>query len=741
VECLEGRTLLSFGTGGVVTTQVNGSEVSQGFAVAIQAADQKIVAGGDTQYPDIFALARYNTDGTLDSTFGSKGVVTTSFGNSDYPQVNSILVQPSNGKIVAGGIEYYLNTRTYSYQAQFVLARYTASGSLDSTFGKGGKVTTLFPSYGGYGQAGINTVLLRSDGEIVAVGGANESAWKDDYVALALYKSNGALDTSFGSSGTAVDTSLDTSTSSPNSGGGTTTVYTYFSPSGGALESDNSILVAGSHVTETTVTNSSGTLVSDTINESDLALVHYLTTGMRDSSFGTNGIVITPITPTGVTMSNASGSNVLVQPNGAIVEVGTAAGPNGHTDFLLARYNANGSPDTSFGGVGYALVDLGATSSGDSVVLQPNGQIVAAGLVGTSFNQSGAGATSGFATVRLNTDGSPDTTFGTGGAVITQVLYDDLYAVAAGLETINGQTMIVDAGTAQLALNNGTEDFALVRYNPASLDATIAAASASPNPVNYGQSVTLTATVTANASGAPTPTGSFDFFDTTTGKDLGSANLSGGVAALSIKPTLPIGTQTITVSYSGDGNSLRSTTNVTITVARITNSLLLSASPNPSNYGQSVTFTAAVSANPQPATPTGSVDFFDTTTNTDLGSVTLAAGSAALTTSALPVGTQTIMASYSGDGNYLASTSSVTVTVNSGSASPALSTQAASTTTGLMGIISMSSPVNPPLSSLSIGPVGSAPAAAPTIPEPGLVLQALESPDFLETVLPGRRRQ
>jgi uncharacterized delta-60 repeat protein len=160
VEHLEGRTLLSFGTGGIVTTQVNGSAASQAFAVAIQPADQKIVAGGDTQYPNIFALARYNTDGTLDSTFGSKGVVTTTFGNSDYSQVNSILVQPSNGKIVAGGIEYYLNTRTYSYQAQFVLARYTASGSLDSTFGKGGKVTTLYPSYGGYGQAGINTVLL-----------------------------------------------------------------------------------------------------------------------------------------------------------------------------------------------------------------------------------------------------------------------------------------------------------------------------------------------------------------------------------------------------------------------------------------------------------------------------------------------------------------------------------------------------------------------------------------------------
>ena len=82
VESLEGRTLLSFGTGGIVTTQAIGNGASQAFAVAIQPADQKILAGGDGQ-PNAsgsadFSLVRYDTDGTLDSTFGKKGVVTTS---------------------------------------------------------------------------------------------------------------------------------------------------------------------------------------------------------------------------------------------------------------------------------------------------------------------------------------------------------------------------------------------------------------------------------------------------------------------------------------------------------------------------------------------------------------------------------------------------------------------------------------------------------------------------------------
>ena len=76
-------------------------------------------------------------------------------------------------------------------------------------------------------------------------------------------------------------------------------MYKYFNPSGGALESDNSILVAGSYVTDTKVTNSSGTTLSWTTNEQDLALVHYLANGTRDLSFGTNGIASRPLRPPG----------------------------------------------------------------------------------------------------------------------------------------------------------------------------------------------------------------------------------------------------------------------------------------------------------------------------------------------------------------------------------------------------------------------------------------------------------
>ncbi len=172
VESLEGRALLSFGTGGIVTTPVNGS--AQAFTLAIQPADQKIVVGGDTGSVEngSFALARYNTDGSLDSTFGTNGVVitpfTTSLGN---PQVNSLEIQPSNGMIVAGGTDFYFVKKTLSYDSEFALARYTTDGSLDSTFGSGGEVVTSFPASDG--EVNLNTVLLFSNGEILAVGAAN----------------------------------------------------------------------------------------------------------------------------------------------------------------------------------------------------------------------------------------------------------------------------------------------------------------------------------------------------------------------------------------------------------------------------------------------------------------------------------------------------------------------------------------------------------------------------------------
>jgi uncharacterized delta-60 repeat protein len=573
IDHLEGRTLLSFGIGGIVTTPVNGS--SQAFAAAIQPADQKIVVGGDTDKVEngSFALARYNTGGTLDSTFGTSGVVITSFSTAlGNPQVNSLAIQPSDGMIVAGGTDFYFVKKTLSYDSEFALARYTTGGSLDTTFGTSGEVITTFPSADG--EVNLNTVLLTSSGEILAVGAANyNNNGVGCSVALALYKSTGALDKGFGSSGTVVDTSLNTSTSAANSYGGTTTVYQYFDPASGVLESDNSILVAGSYVTDTKVTNSSGTVLSWTANDSDLALVHYLANGTRDLSFGTNGIVITPITPPGVTTSSASGTNVVVQPNGAIVEVGTAVGSSGYNDILVARYNANGTADTSFGSVGYVLVDLGSSAgySDTTVALQPNGQIVAASSMATSFfpPPGDAPLTYGFATVRLNTDGSLDTSFGTGGTVVTQVLYDDSESNEVALETINSQTMIVDAGTAES--NGGPSCFALVRYAPnGNPDSGVLVTQQPPASVAAGSAFGLTVEAedsSGNLLSSFNGTMTVALANNQSGATLGgtlTATASNGVATFSnLSLTTAASGYTLDVSASGLGEDVTSAVTVT----------------------------------------------------------------------------------------------------------------------------------------------------------------------------------
>jgi len=157
----------AFGTGGLVTTAVNGLA----FSVAIQPADGKIVVGG--LYNGAWLLRRYNANGSLDTTFGSNGngeVITYLPPGDD--RIESVVVQP-DGKIVAGGrADYapspYGTTQTYP---EFTLVRYNSDGSLDSTFGSGGIVHTLWPGTGG-GAGDIHALALQGNGQIVAVGAA-----------------------------------------------------------------------------------------------------------------------------------------------------------------------------------------------------------------------------------------------------------------------------------------------------------------------------------------------------------------------------------------------------------------------------------------------------------------------------------------------------------------------------------------------------------------------------------------
>jgi fibronectin-binding autotransporter adhesin len=185
---------------------------------------------------------------------------------------------------------------------------------------------------------------------------------------------------------------------------------------------------------------------------------------------------------------------------------------------------------------------------------------------------------------------------------------------------------------------------------------TTSAATSSTNPSVYGQSVTITATVTAVAPGNGTPTGSITFLDGSNA--LGTATLSGGKATFKTA-ALAAGQQTITVSYSGDGNFVASTSGpLTQIVNQSATTSKVTSSANPSVFGESVTFTATVTAvAPGSGTPTGSVTFMDGSTTLDTG--TLSGGTATFSISTLPAAAHSITVIYGGDTNFLTSTSAV----------------------------------------------------------------------------------
>ncbi len=288
----------SFGTNGIVITLISGSIQSNINSIAIQPNGQIVAAGFAIIGANEFALARYNTNGTLDTSFGTNGVVTTSISGSNFSQINSITMQ-SNGQIVAGGYA----TQIVSGINEFALARYNPNGALDTSFGTNGVVTT---SISGSTNNQINSVLIQSNGQIVA-GGSTIINGASEFV-LARYNSNGTLDSSFDTNGIVI-TSINGSTSSG--------IFSI------AMQSDGQIIAAG---------GSSG----------ELALTRYNTNGSLDTSFGTDGIVTTAIS--GFTSSQIN--SISIQSNGQIVAAGyveSGSFPFFNYDFALARYNANTS--------------------------------------------------------------------------------------------------------------------------------------------------------------------------------------------------------------------------------------------------------------------------------------------------------------------------------------------------------------------------------------------------------------
>jgi uncharacterized delta-60 repeat protein len=446
----------TFETDGKVLTDFNHS-TDIADAVAIQADGKLVVVGTTYRDNDFsnedFAVARYNPDGTLDKTFGVGGKVQT-----DFPGLaavaSSVVIQP-DGKIVVAGGAFPL----FTFLGDFKVVRYNSNGSLDTSFGDGGIVTTTFPE-GSYAF----DVALQADGKIIAAGTVfvdfNPGESSNTDFALARYNPDGTPDAAFGNGGRVSTDFL----------GLEDDVFSVL------IQSDGKIVAVGS--------------ANDPATFYDFAAVRYLSNGAVDTTFGVAGKVHTDFGDQNFDRARSAA----LQPDGRIVAAGFAISQNGGVqNFAVARYNSSGVLDTSFGTGGMTQIDFGSCcQSANKVLLQPNGKIITVGYANTESSDSD------FLLARLTSDSSLDPTFGAGGKVRTS--FGNLNGGANGaVFQPDGKIVAVGFQATGLEL---FADFALARYLDAEgLPAPTPTPTATPT-----STVTPTPTATPSVTPGPSPT-------------------------------------------------------------------------------------------------------------------------------------------------------------------------------------------------------------------------------------------
>ena len=415
IQAADGDLDTSFDSDGKVLTNVGfGSSSDFANSIAIQSNGKIVVVGsGNNGSDEDFAVVRYNTNGSLDTSFDSDGKVLTNVGSGasfDYAIDTAI---QSDGKIVVGGIG------NSGSDDDFAVVRYNTNGSLDTSFDSDGKVLTNVGS--GASTDFAFDIAIQKNSKIVLAGYGNNGS--DDDFAVVRYNTNGSLDTTFDSDGKVLT----------NVGPGSNSDYA----NGIAIQEDGKIVLVG---------------YSDNGSDFDFGVVRYNANGSLDTSFDSDGKVLTSV---GSGSSDDIASDIAIQDDGKIVVIGVANNGS-NDDFAVVRYNTNGSLDTSFDSDGKVLTNIGPGSTIDNaadIAIQSDGKIV---VVGYSNN----GSSDDFAVVRYNTNGSLDTSFDSDGKVLTNIgpgLSPDIASDIA--IQFNGK--IVVAGTGG---NTGNYDFAIVRY-------------------------------------------------------------------------------------------------------------------------------------------------------------------------------------------------------------------------------------------------------------------------------------
>ena len=397
---LPGALDATFGTGGKANIERFGGDRS---AMTVQ-PDGKVVMVGGT-FTD-FIMARFNADGTVDSTFDGDGRVTTKIVSGQQQEALAVVVQPDAKVVVAG-----YSGPPGGGPSRVALARYMPDGSLDAAFGSQGKVVSDV-----VGEA--YAITIQPDGKLLVAGRSPRASGADtsDFV-VARFASNGALDTTFAAGGMRIT----------DIAGATNTARNI------VLEPNGAIVVSGQSF-------------DSNVDHTDI--VRYDASGNLDATFGTGGML--------ALSGTLVGHGLAVSADGKLVLVGSVVAPNTPTtatQFLVRRLNADGTTDIPFGANGSVVTDIsGRGDAALAVALQQDGKIVVAGLSSSQTNPN-------FAVTRYLVNGALDTSFANAGKQTV-----DFFGFTDGAESVVVQPdgKIVVGGFAEDVFDG----YGVVRINP-----------------------------------------------------------------------------------------------------------------------------------------------------------------------------------------------------------------------------------------------------------------------------------
>jgi uncharacterized delta-60 repeat protein len=396
----------SFGDNGFVTIDIDGQGLLDRVSKLSQQPDGKTVFVGAIRNASgtqsDFLLGRINTNGNLDTAFGSNGTVTMDLGG-DSESLSGIFID-NEQKILAVGTSDEIGLYKH------VLLQFNENGNLNLTFGDNGMIyNSPIPS-----GSVLTSFAVDNEGNLFITGTGNGD------LLIVKHAPNGIPDNTFGVSGSVTHDLGSTNESATKS----------------IIQNDGKIIIAGNQLE----------------SSEDVLIVRLLPDGALDLSFNTIGWINLSLSEWVDRVTD-----IVLLPNGKLLAIGSVSEGIGlDYEIFALRLMPDGSYDNSFGTNGIARYDIGAGDDYASTVeLQPDGKA----LIGGGINENNKIANEDFLVMRINEDGSLDQSFGNNGVVVTEI--SSSYERIIDME-LQSDGMLVVAGTAKIG---SSEDVALARYH------------------------------------------------------------------------------------------------------------------------------------------------------------------------------------------------------------------------------------------------------------------------------------